>query len=65
LLGKSEGLCCRRWRISLEEHVLRRLADLLQGLGHSECEENQYRWNEVYGRQTRRDKWKGKFEDAC
>ena len=43
----------------------RLFADLKLRVGHSGCEEERSRWSEIYGRQTGKDRWKGKFEGDC
>jgi hypothetical protein len=43
--------------------VLRHFVGLRLQVGHSGCEEEQSRWNGIYGRQTGKDRWTGKFGD--
>jgi len=42
--------------------VLRHFVGLRLQVGHSECEEEQSRWNGIDGRQTGKDRWTESLE---
>ena len=49
----------------LEEQMLKLFADLRLRVGRSGGGKERSRWSEIYGRQTGKDRWKGKFEGDC